>query len=142
VAAPPTAWGCRLRCLGARDSGPEGGATVARQRVVWPRWVRPHRLLRGGTVLLWLPKGWSNGGSGGGAVHPGQHNRQVRAATSSSVAAFPSSTSSGSCIKLKREVSVCFLAHCDGLPDRCSLLPLSFLSPLSGPSIQIWRVLK
>jgi hypothetical protein len=50
--------------------------------------------------------------------------------------------SSGSCIKLKREVSVCFLAHCDGLPGHCSLLPLSFLSPLSGPSIQIWRVLE
>jgi hypothetical protein len=93
-------------------------------------------------VLLRLPKGWSDGGSGAARCTPGQHNRQVRVATSSSVAAFSSSTLSGSCIKLKREVSVYFLAHCDGLPGRRSLLPLSFLSSLSGPSIQIRRVLE
>jgi hypothetical protein len=70
VAAPPTAWGCRHRCLGARDSGPGGGAMVARRRVVWPMWVRSHRLLRGGTVLLRLPKGVERRCLRGAAVHP------------------------------------------------------------------------
>jgi hypothetical protein len=72
------------------------------------------------------PRGWR------GAPEASIANRSARPLISS-VAVFPSSRSSWSCIELEREVAAHFLAHCDGLPGRCSPLPLSFLSSFPTP---------
>jgi hypothetical protein len=111
--------------------------------VVWPRCARPHQLSRGGVMLLRLPKGWRDGGP----WHRGRRNapqastvdrlprRQVLFSLCV-VAAFPNSRSSESCIELKRDVFVCYLANCGSLLGRCSPPPWrhpSFLSPFSVP---------
>jgi hypothetical protein len=106
----------------------------------WATWCSPGGCARTGCYAVELcssgcPRGGTTVSQGAARCAPGQHKRQVVAASSSSVAAFPSSRSSRSCIELKREVVVCFLGHCDGLPGRCSpsppLFPLLPFRPLA-----------
>jgi hypothetical protein len=115
--------------------------------VVWPRCARPHQLSRGGVMLLRLPKGWRDGGpwlrgrrNAPQASTADRPPRRQGLFSLCAVAAFPNSRSSESCIELKRDVFVRFLANCGSLLGRCSPPPWrhpSFLSPLSGPLLQI-----